>query len=175
MKVDLGGIALVLGGLLEVDTIVQNLSVEARLQNLGAEGAPARGVLRSVKSRSNVEEAQRLAGEMGVRTEVRGQVTLDMQRVQFQACEPAVPNAGLPWPSSQHREKPAPGNCSIRDFQTAGPIHTQIRGIFLEPRRNVTLNQLEMSHIAVCQPAKCRRYQILMAIDLPEHLVVAHH
>ncbi len=92
VQVNLDRVALITGGLLEVDTIREYLLVILLDEDLRAQCAPPLGRSEFREHDSCVEEAQRLAGEMGVGGEIVREIPFDVRGVG-------------PYPSQQTEEE----------------------------------------------------------------------
>ena len=83
MEVDLGGVPLVASGLLKVHAVCQDLAFTLLDQDPSAYLPPAVGRAQLREHHSGIHQSQRLAGQVGVRRKIIGEISFDMQRMSL--------------------------------------------------------------------------------------------
>ena len=113
---------------------------------------------------------------MGVRAEIRRQIPLDVSRVQVQILERAKEDGSLEARGISHEiERPYPGNGAKRQFETTGPIDSDLRRIVIHPRGNVVRDERCITIVIREQVRATECHKVLMAIQLPCELAIAGH
>ena len=108
MQIDLGRIALVLACLLEIDTIRVDLPRDLGLEDGCPLGSPAARVRRLGQDGPDVEQPERLARQVRIRTVICRKVALDVPRMSRERgheriCRCGLQGASRSIHSSQHQ------------------------------------------------------------------------
>ena len=118
---------------------------------------------------------------MGVGAEVVGEVTLDMRQLPIDRDQhvyqprAGTSNARLPTPNSQQGvQRPGPGECTEGDLEHARPVDANEWRIRGKPAFELIDDRPRVARLA-CQPRRpAKLHPVLMAIQLPDDLVVAN-
>src|SRR5579863_3684480 len=68
---------------------------------------------------------------------------------------------------------PNPGQCSQGDFEGTGPISPQMKRVGPNPALELRLNFIWVPCVTRQQPGLRQNDQVLMAVQFPDHFVVA--
>src|SRR5690349_20680247 len=87
VEIEIDRVSVVIGRLLEVDAVREQLPLELLRQNRAAEHAPTLSKCEFWKCRADVQQPERFAGKMRVRTEIGREIPLDVSRVEMQVFQ----------------------------------------------------------------------------------------
>src|SRR5262245_40139766 len=137
MQVNLDGVPLIAGGLLEIHAIGQRLPFDLLEKDAGAESAPARSLLHLWEEHACIPEPQSFTGEMSVGREVMRKISLDVQGMPSNRTEPyrkEILRQGLR--TQEQHGHPAPGHQAQRHLETACPVDPHAGRISIDPLPN---------------------------------------
>ena len=173
VQVDLCGIALVAGALLEVDAVVEDLPLGLLGQDARAALRPAGAVAAVRQQQPGVEQPERLAGEVSVGREVAREVALDVRGVVTHHGEQLSLEArrqGL----AEQRQRPQPGDQPQRHLQAARPVDASPARVRGRPPADRPDEGPAPAFVA-CEPIRLpERHQPLVAAELPLDLAVSN-
>jgi hypothetical protein len=173
VEVDLDRVALVGRGLFEVDAVRQDLNVDLLLQDGLAKRSPA-CPRPAGEEDASVEEAECLAGQMGIRRGVAGEVALEVGSVSTHPREHLRNELRrevrrLP----EEHEGPAPGNDPERHLEAARPVDSETRRVGAEPATSEVRERLRIALVTGRSIGYPQGHEKLLAAQLPDHLAVA--
>src|SRR5207249_5873412 len=125
------------------------------------------------KQGSEGVQCDRLAQQVRVRREVDREIVVQILPMPVEGAQKTPSDCKLQLRSRQVVD-PDPGQRAKRDLQRAGPVHSTQIGICGQPVDQLAFDLLQ-KFPASAQPERLRQHnQMLMAIELPDRLVIAY-
>ena len=172
---DVGGVPVIVERLLEVCPVRTHLAEQLLAQDVPSGDAPALGGSEHGKCRTQIQQSQRLAGEMRVRAVVGREIALDVARVAAQRLERRQQQLVRELRRiGEQLQRPEPGDRAIRHLEAARPVHAESRRVRLDPSRQLCGERARVARVARIRVRLPEGDEVLMAIHLPDELVVAH-
>ena len=163
----------IVGRLLEMAAVGTHLGLHLLPHDAPARLGPAPGVGEAGKQRAQRVQGHRLAQQVGIGRKVYRQIPFD---------EAAVPVQGGQEPAAQrfrhlaprHHPEPRPGQAAERRLEGAGPIDAAQERVLIHPAFQLAERFVQELPPAAQQKGLGQQRQMLMAIQLPDHFVVAN-
>src|SRR3954471_11394528 len=139
LQIKIRGIALVIARLLEVHAVGTNVSLDLLSQDAPTETPPAARAPQLWEKRAEIDETERLSGQMRVGAEICREIAFDVQAVSVQYGNGSGAY-GIREVARVAKEcqRPDPGNRAKRYLEAARPIHAARRWVFIHPADELT-------------------------------------
>ena len=176
MEVDLRRVPLVVRGLLEVDTVRQDMALTLLDEDPHPALLPPARAGQVGEEDPRVQETERFARQVGVGGEVGREIALDVAGVALDPGEHAGAQLVGERPCAvEQRQRPAPGDQPERRLQAARPVDAHARGICPHPLLHVPGKGVRVALISRQPVGLSEREHPLMAVEFPDNLAVPHH
>ena len=164
---------MIVGRLLEMAAIGPHLRLHLLPYDAPARLGPAPCVGEAGEQRAQRVQGHRLAQQVGIGRKIDRQIPFDEAAMAVQDVqEPAAQRLRHLRPR-EHPE-PRPGQAAERRFERTGPIHAAQERVPIHPAFQLAERFVQIRPIAAQQKSLGEQWQVLMAIQLPNHFVVAH-
>ena len=174
MEAEIRRVAVVIRGLLEVGPIGPHVFLQLLDEDCPPSALPPPGTAELGKQRAQIQQAERLAREVGVGAVVGRWVRLDVSTLQVEKLEHLEEHRRREtWRGPEEVQPPNPRDHSKGHLKAAGPIHSALRGIRAHPVHQVLDERRCVALVARIPIGLPEGYEILLPIELPDQLVVS--